>query len=178
MTHPLVTSLRHTTLVYVGLLTNKPLCVRRPLHCNLTVHGTLTGFGMRNSGDGKLSTRGCKLVLRYIGRHITRNAWSSTACWLTQRKTTTRLRLPIAKMTKNNYLTTQETSWVTCMCMCAQRIWHNVCVPGGHGTTYVCPVYMAQRMCARWIWHNVCVPGGHSSHVGSNTNMATKAMFT
>ena len=79
MMPPLVTSLRHTTLVYVRLLMNKPLCVRRPLHCDLTVRGTLTSFGTRNSGDGELSAWGCKFILRYISRCIAHNAWSSTA---------------------------------------------------------------------------------------------------
>ena len=108
MTHPLVTPLRHTTLVYVGLLTNKLHCVRRPLQCDLAVRVQLTSFGTRNSAYGELSARGCKFVLIDIGRRVAHNAWSSTVCWLTQRKTTTRLRSPIAKMTKNNYLISQE----------------------------------------------------------------------
>ena len=38
----------------------------------------------------------------------------------------------------------------------------------------VCPVDMAQRMCARWTWRNVCVPGGHGATYVCPVDMAQR----
>ena len=61
--------------------------------------------------------------------------------------------------------------------MCVRWTWRNVCVSGGHGTTYVCPVDMAQRMCVRWTWRNVCVSDGHGATYVCPVDMAQRMCF-